>query len=306
MGISGKKPNNGVYSAVRRPYIWLLVISILLAVVASLPAFVPDLALISSMRPDIGALAIGIFSSYLTAVFVDGTFRAKEKRDRQRLQNTALTELQRPLNSYLKLLRIWYRCSLKDIPEQPPQSLRSVIETDEIESVRLLNFGETYPIHQGPATYTFLTHSAHQIEQIQSNLDEVLQKYSHFMDPELLESVQEFRNSKLFNTMVSFSELGGSSQGEIVPIFAADGYLLLQENLDALIGVVDYYESPSAPELSLMDISYMWHDDENPKIGSARINASLDQIREIELSDEPPYQFLGDEIWDVIEEYEKE
>lgn len=251
-------------------------------------------------------LAVGTFSSYLTAVLVDGTFRQKEERERKNLQNTALTELRNPLNGYLKLLRVWYRCSLEGVPESPSDSLKEVIATDEIEKVRLLNFAETYPVLGRSEDYTFLTHSAHSIEQFQTDIDEILQKYSAFLDPELVNNLQELKNSDLFNMICAFENHKLASGTDVYPLFAGHGYLDLQENLNYLLNVIEYYDDPEAPELTLLDISYIWRDDERPKIGSARIDVPFEDIQNIELSEDSPHQVVGDEIWDTLREAEKQ
>lgn len=296
-----------VFNPFRPPYVWLLLFSLLLGVVVAISEFRPS---IFTVRPQIQQpmtmLAVGTFSSYLTAILVDGTFRQKEERDRKNLQNIALTELRNPLNRYLKVLRVWYRCSLNEPPESPPDSLQEVIDTGEIEKVRLLNFAETFPVHGRSDNYTFLSHSHQSIEQLQGEIDDVLQKYSPFLEPELVESLQELKDSDLFRFLITFDKHRVASKTDRYPLFAGDGYRDLQENLKTLTKVIEYYENPDVPDLTLLNISNMWRDDENPKIGSARIDVPFECVQKIELSDEPPYQVLGDEIWETIESCETE
>lgn len=190
------------------------------------------------------------------------------------------------------------------MPESPPDSLTQVIETNEIESIRLLNFAETYPKIGRSNDYTFLTKSVEDIEQFQSDIDEVLQKYSVFMEPELVDALQKLKNSELFRTIMSRNMYHILSQKDPCPLFAGDGYLDLQDNLAALLQVIEYYEHSSSPELTLLDISYIWKDDEQPKIGSARIDVPLECIQSIDLSEEPPHDIFNRDILDVIEHYE--
>lgn len=298
--------NSAIYSPIRRPYVWLLILSLILGSIAWISEFHnvmvslhPQIQLMTTM------LAVGIFSSYLTAVVVDGTFREKENREQRRMQNTALSELSGPLNSYLNLLQIWYRVSLAGVPESPPESITEVLGTREIEKIRMLDFSETYPIIGRGDDYTFLTHSTQVIERFQNDVDDIIRKYSPHMDPDLVNNLQELKNSDLFNLLSTPHSLMGTPQNGPLPLFAGDGYLLLQNNAETLEQLIRFYEDPRAPTLSHLDISHIWRDDEKPKIGSARMEITLERVRDIELSDEPPYEVLNPNLWGLFDSQEE-
>ena len=312
MGISLKLRK---YNALRRPYVWLLIISILIGLILLfnsrgpfvwLPNYVPRIPYLSTNQQQLlSSLGVGIFSSYLTTVLIDGTFREREERERRQLQNTALTELSTPLNKYLKLLRIWYRTSLDEVPNSPSDSLIEVIEKKEIETIRMLDFSESYPVLGGPRDYTFLIHSANQIEEIQESVDEVIQKYGPFLNPELINELQKLKNSEVFSTIKSQRDYKLWSSKDVLALFAEDLYVEFEKDMNSLLEVVSFYQEPNSPELNLIDISGMWIDDEKPKIGSARIDIPFSRVKKIELSDSPPYTIWSGKVQEIIDEQQR-
>jgi len=280
-----------IAQALGRPYIWILALALGAALVySSLLVLAPKL---SALRAWLSRLAVTLLGSYIVAVLVDLNFRRRDENRQSRIRNTALEELHKPMNRHVGFLHKMYKASVSDPPEPVPESFEEVLQSNFYDGVSRLNFAATYPTANLGPNHTWLDASEKEFRELRDDIDVVIGKYGAFLSPEMMQDFRDLSNSELSSAMITMGEsplLSGEnihpssglsnhplmqSNTNFFPLLAAKGWEeSVMDHVDAVLRVIEYYESSETPDLASLTSASRWGDNVTPHVGSARIPSS--------------------------------
>jgi hypothetical protein len=280
-----------IAQALGRPYIWILMLALGAALVyASLLVLAPDA---SVLRAWLSRFTVTLLGSYIIAVLVDLNLRRRDEEHQDRIRNTALEELHKSMNRHIRFLHNMYKASISDPPEPVPESFEEVLQSDFYDRVSHLNFAATYPTANLGPDHTWLDESEKLFSEIQDDIDVVIGKYGAFLSPEMMQDFRDLSNSDLSGAIITTGKSPFLSGKNIHPSSDLSSHPLMQPNteffpllaeesweesvvdhVDAVLRVIEYYETSETPDLALLTSESRWRDDITPHVGSARLPSS--------------------------------
>lgn len=259
----------------RRPYVWLLCLSVFwfsLYLFAKL--YFP---IISEAKPWFLRLTTATFGSYLTAVVVDRSFRNKERRERERINHTALKRFQDVLNGHLCLLAEWYIASSDIESFEKPNSMRKLLEDDFIEVVENLDFEADAPTTH--PNQDWLNYSAKKLLFFNNEINNFIMKHGEYLDSDTIEILESVANSTMSSAIIQKektrpeiqrirknSDIDWEEKPTELLLLSLNSHV--ETHVDDILDLIDRYEERGFDVHSFEPNAFS--DDVAPSIGSAR------------------------------------
>lgn len=266
---------NYLRNALSRPYIYLLVFSAVFGTVFFLTSRYEMAA--QWLRQLFAGISTATLGSYLTIVLVDQRFRRQEKERRKRMRTAALRQMNTMVNRHLGLLGDMYVAASMEYPESPPSTYSEFFNGDFEQTVQLLDFSKEYPTARDSVKYTWFDWSKKELTQLNDALDKAISQYGAWLDPELVEKLQQIKDSQFSQMLITASEANTMQLDQemghdrVYTILLNHGDMI-QDHTDAVLEVVQMYDGN--PELELTDVEGLgvWTDNTTPKVGSALVD----------------------------------
>jgi len=280
MGSDGKTSSN-ISEIVRFPYGGLLLISSLFFIlyVISVYSGISD-----NFEAWFSRLTAATFGSYLTAIVVDRSFRRREQKELERIENSALRELKEPINGHLKVLCTWYTSSLGQRPEKIPSTWEELFEGEFEDQVVYLDFSGDSPTTNDDVD--MMMYSAHKFKEFSESIDLVLWKYSHGMESDLVEKLESLSNSELIDSVVhvqdsrkEFRRLDGKDREKaLIQFYSTSIHNSAGEHLDDLTYILNKYDEVDNINIAEFEGTSIHRDDVDPEIGNAKLNEKVAEM----------------------------
>lgn len=264
--------------AFRKPYIYLLLISILFTLIYIIELFVLQISERFSIW--IGRLAAASFGSYLTVILVDLSIQRKEERERERVKRVALERLSRTINSQLELLANWYIGSLNSEPNSIPEDYTTFFDTDYIEQVKHLDFAKEYPTAGPTPNPTWFQLSGQKMKEFTEDIEDLIGKYGIFMDPQTLKTLQDISDSEittLFHEDLIQMDRRTGTERDYNLLAGQNMDYYLAKHLALILEIVKWYEHDSDLQIKPVIELDAWKDDVTPHAGSAKLEKKLEE-----------------------------
>ncbi len=222
-------------------------------------------------------ISVEVLGAIITIIFIDFYLNRHEQKIADKRETIALTLLRPVLRSNFAILFSIYKAStLRKDKLYKTKDLQDFLNDNYIETISHFNILGNAPI---APTISWTNHLRNEFSKLNKDYDSILDKYSSTMTPELVELIENIKNSHFHNQMANGLTIIASyaaSQGQKLPKntfgqlftkeYIVEPYfnylkqlLKLTENKDALN---NFYEIDEG----------QWRDDISPKIGSSRLD----------------------------------
>lgn len=269
---------NHFKTAIARPYRYLLLIAIMSLIGSSYLRVEAELVGGATFLASISAATFG---SYITVVLIDRSFRQQEAARRQQMQEAALRQLRRPLNSHLTLLGEMYIVTADQYPDSPPATYATFFDGDFVTQVQQLDFAAEYPTVRDNRYRTWFDHAAYGLQEFQTAIDQLINQYSAWLDPSVVETLQSVRDSELLILLISAFEVDiiGLDQEKgfdrtYTMLFGHDE--LIQTHLIHVLDLLKMYDDEEDITLTSVDDLSVWSENVTPHPNSAFLNTESD------------------------------
>lgn len=259
--------------AFSRPYVYPLVVSISSFIIYYfVKTTVGGIPILENFFAGVSAATFG---SYITVILVERSFRIQEENRRQRMQNAALRQLRLNINKHLSFLGNMYIASSQEYPSSSPNSYSDFFNNEFFRNVQFLDFSEEFPTAREHTCPSWFYYSENQIREFQESIDQAINQYSGWMDPELVNTLNEIKDSELLNFIL------GISEADIVELDRRKGHErhyaillgfpeMIQEHTTALLELIEQYDD--IDDIEVIDVEAIWSENATPHPNSARID----------------------------------
>jgi len=263
----------------KRPYRWLLTTSLLFFVL-----YLFFFAIFETNQQVLnwtGRLSASIFGAYLTAVLVDGVFREKERQRQAQIKAMVSRELSHPLSKEKKLIEEFYKAAVLEPPnENKIENLKDLVESDVFKEIRMLDFYSTCPRANLPNSYDWVKEFKNTHDSTETVINGVLKKYGFILESELIESLEDLRDSEFINYIESYDiDLVREEQDKAAFLLSEYGYEKFKgyiNNLEAACDNVDQsFENRNLKILFRDDIAPTWG------VGRVTDRVTVDELVEL-------------------------
>lgn len=260
-------------SAISRSYIYPFVISVLSLIIFYLLKY-SDLNF-QGLETLFAGICTASLASYITVVLVDRTFREQKQKRQQKMQKTAFRELRVTINSHISLLTDMYIAAMPEYPKDDPDKYEQLFDEKFARQVQLLDFSKEYPTARGGVMW--FNYSENELNQLKESIDQVLSKYSPWLDAETTNNLRKLKQSTFVSMLISLSE------ANLIQLDNQKGhdrkYAVLAGNVDIILGhtdilleIINEYEEIDGIELTDVQDLGAWREDVAPQPESAIIS----------------------------------
>lgn len=239
----------------------------------------PDLV---EIRNWLSRFTVTTLGSYIVIILVDETLRRREFKEKERIRNLALEQLEGVMNRHLGFLTEMYVASVDSKPEDIPGSYDEFFDEHYVEAVQHLDLSEDRPGHQGVDDWFDFV--SKECDEFQENVEGIIERYAPFLESGTLQELQNLSRTTLIGALVNICQgqdlvLMDAKMGVVRDYNLLKGGGMdkaLQEHLDSVNKVVSLYEETESTDLNSVDSLAVWWENVHPYYGCARIQKPLD------------------------------
>lgn len=221
---------------------------------------------------NVGTEVLGIL---LTVLLIDAVIRRKDQTERDRVVKVAFAQLRIGLQQHIGVLQSMYKASTLHPPQTNPKSLDELFSPDYFVQVAFLDFSKPAPLASvKPLQWFDYLHM--EMEQFKATLTRTLEKYAVFLDPNIVELLEEILASSFIGFLTQVKSIPALDQKEGVQrqynFFSARGMPELTQQHIELIKRLSLEANRNLPNEKQVGINVQnWRNDIAPKFGSARL-----------------------------------
>lgn len=237
--------------------------------------------LIDNQQATLSNVLINIFTEIvgvlLGVAVVETLIYHHEQKEYLKKKKVAFSIMRYHLGEHLSLLFNMYKASVLVRPDRHIIDPRQFFSDKYANTLKFLDLSKNAPIL--PST-TWLKWVASQCQKFSNSINEVLYKYSVYLEPDLVDLMERMRNTLFLNMNIGFygfMELDKSMGFKrSYDLYSADGMeKIILEHTDLFCDLIDEYNKVMGHEKEMKLEDYMWANNTAPKIGSARLNAQI-------------------------------
>lgn len=216
-------------------------------------------------------LGAGLAATVVTVLLIDRALGKREEDRARRFVDRARARLKGPLHRQISLWINIYKASVPSKPLNPPERFSDFAKAEHLQHIALFTAVGTAPY--APAKpWPICLHD--ELDRFRQELEDVLDKFGVFMQPEFMEMISNCSESGLIKQVLVLPQLSGTLRGQ--PIFVArdvdDAFIpkLLPWLVPYLEAVGKLISEISASEGAIAIPQTTWTDGGYPAYGSAR------------------------------------
>ncbi|HEY9667073.1 MAG TPA: hypothetical protein V6C91_09720, partial [Coleofasciculaceae cyanobacterium] len=139
-------------------------------------------------------MASEILGIFLVIFSVDRVIENEQIKERNKLESVAFLQLRRPLTCHFYLLFNMFKASITTKPDEDYENLSSLFDDVFFEQLALLDFSKPSPVFASIEA-TWSDYLATECAQFKEALNRTVEKYGLFLQPELIDLIEEIINS---------------------------------------------------------------------------------------------------------------
>ncbi|MGB9966302.1 hypothetical protein [Halobacterium hubeiense] len=225
----------------------------------------------------LSGVSTATFSSYITILLVDRSFRRQKKNRRKKMRSAALRQLEGDLVSHLNFLVNMYIAASEEHPDKIPETYDDLFTDEFFKTVQYLDFSKEYPTARDSRFIRWFDYAESHLNGFQNAIDQAISQYSMWLDPEVVETLQEIRGSTFSGMVITASETDMMQldkemgyEREYTVFFGYEEFV--EEHTNALLALVQEYEKSQDVELTEVGDLNAWSEEIAPTAGTARRN----------------------------------
>ncbi len=194
------------------------------------------------------------------------------------MQIAALRQLKYDINSHITFLTDMYIAALDERQGTPPSTFEEVFDEDFTETVQLLDFSKEYPTARNSKRISWFDRSESHLEEFSDSIDQVISQYSPWLEPEVVEILQDLNNSIFMGMITSASSINIIQMDEEMGYEREYSILLghpeiIEEHTGAVLEIIQKYNEQSEVELTDAEDLNAWSENVAPTRGTVRLES---------------------------------
>jgi hypothetical protein len=227
---------------------------------------------LKSFSLDIASEITGI----LIVVFsIDRVIAIDQENQRRKLEAVAFLQLRRPLRRHFYLFFNMFKAAIAEKPDKNYQTVVDLFDHTFFEELAFLDFSKPAPV-LGAIEADWSDYLLRECSQFKDSLNRTMEKYCLFLQPELIELMEEVINSPflwiVFNAPVirQFSAKNNTSNSYNL-LARQEIRDLLKEYIQLITALLEQYNQRVSEDKQIKISDELWAKEVLPKIGSGRI-----------------------------------
>jgi len=263
----------------RFPYVSLLILSGLFLILYLIVLIkYPNAGRIQSW---LSRLTVATLTSYLTAIFVEKSFRDEQKREKERTRSVALRHFRVGLNLHLFHLANMYTASLPERPDLLPKSWEELLSEDFIDAVSYLDYSAQSPTYEDDEDW--LQYTAEELDGFHDFIEETINKYGSDMDSDMIGTFQALSGSRLYGQIIPVSKrysppealANESERMDAAKQIGPASKESVREHIERVKDVIMLYRGEDTPDILHIEATSIYTEEIEPFVGSARLDESF-------------------------------
>jgi hypothetical protein len=219
-------------------------------------------------------LASEIFGILLVVFSIDRAIAIDREKERQKLESVAFLQLRRPLRRHLYLFFNMFKAATSEKPDRDYQKVSNLFDDVFFDQIAYLDFSKPAPIFNS-VDASWSDYLYRECAQFKESLNRTMEKYCLFLQPELIDLMEEMINSPflwlVFNAP-AIRQFGNRNDASTSYNLLAREEIrgLMREYTKLLVELFEQYNQrvPEAKQLTIGD--ELWENDVPPRIASGR------------------------------------
>lgn len=221
---------------------------------------------------NVGTAVLGIL---LTVLLIDEVIRRRDQAERNRVVKVAFAQLRTGLQNHIGVLQSMYKASTFGAPDGNPKTLDELFGPNYVAQLAFLDLSKPAPL----ASVNFLQWFDYlhmEMEQFKATLTRTLEKYAAFLDPTVVELLEEVLASSFIAFLTQVRSIRALDQKEGVQrqynFFSAQGMPDLVRQHTDLIMRLSREANRHLPKDKQVGVNEQhWRNDIAPQFGVARL-----------------------------------
>jgi hypothetical protein len=217
-----------------------------------------------------------ILGIFITVFLIDYVIQEREKKEKQKILQSAFHQFKRPIREILGLLVIIYKSTCKSKPEDLKKTYKEILSTDDFyKTIKYLDFMKKAPITPTANWANYITHT---VKSFNGSIDKIIDKYAFVLDSKMITEMESINNSSILQILASSeiilkSDISMNFSRENLPILANDDIIDdLKDFLDKVFHLIEYFENQAEIHFELNYDEGIWGENIAPKIGTGRVS----------------------------------
>lgn len=235
----------------------------------------------SAQYPWLKSFALDIASEITGIIIVvfsiDRVIAIEQENQRIKLETVAFLQLRRPLRRHFYLFFYMFKAAIAQKPDKDYKTITDLFDNTFFEELAFLDFSKPAPVFSTLQADWF-NYVLRECSQFKDSLNRTMEKYCLFLQPEIIELMEEMINSPflwiVFNAPVIRQFSSDKNISSSYSLLARPEIRdLLKEYIQLIIVLLEQYNQrvPAEKQINISDD--LWGDGVLPKIGSGRINS---------------------------------
>ena len=263
----------------RFPYVSLLIISGLFLLLYLVVTFrFPNAGRIQGW---LSRLTVATLTSYLTAIFVEKSFRDEQRREKERRKSAALRHFQLGLNLHLFHLANMYTASLPERPDSLPKSWEELFSDDFVDTVSHLDYSAQSPTYVDDEDW--LLYTAEELDSFHGFVEGTINKYGTDVDSAMIETLQSLSGTSLYSLIIPISRrysppealANNSERKSAAKQVGPASSESVKEHIENVKDMIKLYHGEDTPDILHIEATSIYTEEIKPFVGSARLDESF-------------------------------
>lgn len=224
---------------------------------------------------DVAAEIIGIL---LVIFSIDLVMDAEREKERQKLEKVALQQLHRPLLRHFHLLINLFKATVKVKESKDYKDIADLFDDFYFEQLSILDFSQPAPVIKS-VEMSWLDYLLWECQQFRESLNRTVEKYSSFLQPDVIDLIEEIINSPFIWWLVQspkFHQLEQTSvtskncqkngcNGQVNLLASPEVRQLIKEHTMAFIQLIELYNEKVTVENQIKMTEDLWTVSRSPQ-----------------------------------------
>jgi hypothetical protein len=247
---------------------------VLIATLAVLSFDIPYLTS-SSVKNFSMNLATEVIGIGLTIFLVDRVIEKQQEAELKRYRQVALQRLRTPLARHVDFLFQMFKATVETKPQNDLVEVSDLFNKTFFANVAFLDFFKPAPISSAlVGSPNWATYLVMESKSLNDSLGQILDKYSVYVDVELIELIEEMLDKKFYRIVAVLQDevTAGIHRGVTQPY---PGFInltkhIVEPHVWSFQDLIHYFNSQVSNEHKINLKGQTWRNDVSPPVGSAR------------------------------------
>ncbi len=218
-------------------------------------------------------LMTNIISILLVVLLIDRVISINQENERIMRQKIAFQQLRLPLLHHFTLLFNIFKASVQVKPDKNYKNVSDLFDDMYFDQITFLDFSRPAPVTPPTDWFNYLAQNCLEFKE---NLNRTVEKYSFFLEPDVIDLIEEIVNSHFIAFILQAPRIPEWDRREgynrRYEFFGGQGMIdLIKEYTELFVKLVEHYNQYALSDKKIIMTDDLWRNDVSPQIGSGRL-----------------------------------